>query len=264
MIRTVTFALAALGLAASFSGAEATTLGLPIFKTAPTTVQVTNEFGPVLLPTDSYTLSFTSTIASAQGAPELVGQSISFSAFFVNGFDPGTVSSSLFIGGVDLHLDAMSFLITPPVATDVFDPGTGLSTFTYSGIFAGFGPRTAAFPDIMLDFVLSAAIPTRQGFLYCQTAAPGTCEFSNIAGLTEINGQAVTVMDSFNYPEGTISNAVATFSTVDGRPIPTTPLPAGGLLLLGAMASLGAFARCRTGRTSRPAQLGAAPAFTTA
>jgi len=47
-------------------------LGLPIFTTAPTAIHVTNQFGPDLVPTPSYTLNLHSVIATAQGAPGLI------------------------------------------------------------------------------------------------------------------------------------------------------------------------------------------------
>lgn len=52
--------------------AQAATLGLPIFTTAPTAIHVTNQFGPDLVPTPSYTLNLHSVIATAQGAPGLI------------------------------------------------------------------------------------------------------------------------------------------------------------------------------------------------
>lgn len=228
------------------SSVDAATVGLPIFTTAPSTVHITNQFGPPGLPTPSYTLNLHSTIDTAQGAPELVGQSIDFSWFYNGGFDDGSVFVSLNIGGQEILADPLmqnnQVLISPPYVEDSFDPGTGLATFSYPGIFAGFGPNTAIFPELTLEFALNALIPTLSGFLYC-TAGMAHCEFSNTAGLTEIGGDPVTVYESFVYPEGHITNAVMTFSTVNGRPVAEVPLPAGGALLFGALGALGVLRR---------------------
>jgi hypothetical protein len=218
--------------------AAAATLGLPTFTTAPSTISIVNEFGGNL-PTGSYTLSLNSIIATADGAPELVGQAIDFSWFYNGGFTGGFGSPSLQIGGVNLLRDPLSsldqLLIGPPIASDVFDPVSNLSTFEYSGIFTGFGPRISTFPEIVLQFVLNAPIPTLDGYLYCNTSNTN-CSFSNTPGLSQINGEAVMVSQSFlGYPEGRITNATMTFSTVDGRTISPVPLPATGLLMLAAL-----------------------------
>ncbi len=247
---TVRFAAAVVSLMVAGHGVDAATLGLPIFTTTPSSVFVTNQFGGNV-PTPSYTLNLNSTIATADGAPELVGQTIAFSWFFNGGFDDGTVTPSLVIGGISVLADPLDqadrVLISPSIASDVFDPVTNLSTFQYSGIFAGFGPRVAAFPDIILQFALNAPIPTKEGYFYCDPNDPSDCQFSNTPGLTEINGSPVVVGQSFlGYPEGTITNAVITFSTVDGRAVAPVPLPASGLLLMGAAGLLAAASRRNT------------------
>ncbi len=236
-------AISASALVLCFAGTSyAATLGFPSFTTAPTTVNVVNEFGPDLTPTPSYTLSVHSTIATAQGVPELVGQAIDFIWF--NG-NVGTGVSFLNIGGQELLFDTLDndreVLVIPPY-TEVYDPITSISTFSYSGIFTGFGPRTGTIPEFVLQFSIDLPIPTKNGFWYC-TAGQATCEFSNIAGLTDLNGQPATLFESFTYPEGAIHNAVLTFSMVDGRPVAPVPLPAGGMLLVCALAGLAALRR---------------------
>ena len=221
--------------------AQAATLGLPIFTTAPTAIHVTNQFGPDLVPTPSYTLNLHSVIATAQGAPGLIGQEIDLTLFVNGGFDDGTVFSHLAIGGQEILADSdggPDRIVVSPPETSAFDPVTGLTTFSYTGIFAGFGPRLSLLPEFLLQFAIDMPIPTLNGYRYC-TAGEAYCEFSNTPGLTEITGQAVTVQSSFlDYPEGTLSNAVMTFSTVDGRAVAPVPLPAGGALMLGALTGL--------------------------
>jgi hypothetical protein len=235
--------------------ASATTLGMPIFNTAPSTIFITNQFDGTL-PTPSYTLSLHSTIATAEGAPELVGQNIDFTWFFDGGFDDGTIFSSLNIGGTEILVDpllrAYELSVGFPYIELSFDPGTGLADWAYPGIFAGFGPRTGIFPEVTLSWALDAILPTREGYLYCATAG-GYCEYSEIAGLTEIAGLPAYVEQSFIFPEGRIDDATVTFSTVDGRQIAPVPLPAGGILFASVLAGLGWRARrsARLRRTHR-------------
>lgn len=239
------FTLAAATLLGLASSTQATVLGLPIFTVEPAIISVTNEFGPDLLPTPSYTLSFNGTIATAEGAPELVGQPINFDWFYEGGFSTGSSSPSLQIGGTEILTDPLlfdnQFLITPPYSS-VFDPVTGLDTFTYTGIFAGFGPVIGTFPDLVIEFSINMPIPTREGYLYC-TLGQADCEFSNSTSVTEIGGVPASLFETYVYPEGRISGATVTFSTVNGRPIAPVPLPAGGLLLMTGIFGLALAAR---------------------
>lgn len=236
------FLLAGLG-----SDAAATTLGLPIFATAPSTIFITNQFDRSL-PTPSYTLSLHSTIDTAQGAPELIGQDIDFTWFFDDGFDDGTISSSLRIGGTEILFDPLSrsydLLAGFPYVELAYDPVTSLADYAYPGIFAGFGPRTAVFPEITLQWALDTLVPTKSGSLYC-VLDDSYCEFSNTAGLTDLGGVPAYARFDFVYPEGVLTNASLTFSTVDGRQVAPVPLPAGGALLLVALAGPGLGARRR-------------------
>jgi hypothetical protein len=235
-VLTVIVSAALAVMSASF--AQALTLGLPSFKTAPASISITNQFSPDGEPTPSYTLSVTTTIASAQGAPGLVGQSLVFYYFFNGGFDDGTVTSTLSIGGTDLGLQTdagNSFLISPPLAVpQVLDP-----VFTYAGIFEGFGPNAGAFPEINLLFELSQSVPTLHGYRYCFDSCT-KFEFSNIGGLTEISGIPVVLDSDLGlYPEGTIRDAVLTFSTVNGRPtVSAVPLPTSVILFMSALVAL--------------------------
>jgi hypothetical protein len=226
----------------TLSGANATSVGLPSFMTAPTNISITNQFDVFGLPTSSYTLSFTSTIASAQGADALVGKPIHFSFYDEFGYDDGTqAENDLTIGGIDLQMQYLAprqIMISPPVASETDDPATGLLIFDYDGIFAGFGPRISLYDTISLVFTLPAGLPTKTGFLYCE-ANSSFCEYSNIAGLTEIRGHLVSVDQTFTYPEGEMRNAAVTFATVQDRKFSPVPLPAGGWLFAAALSLLG-------------------------
>lgn len=242
----------AAGLSVLAAPALAATFGLPIFTTAPGSVFIVNEFGPDLMPTPSYTLSFTGTIGSAQGAPELVGQTIDFSWFFDGGYNPGTVGSALRIAGTDILNDALAndhqFLAYPPLDREEdFDPVSGLATFFYSAPSQGFGPNRALFPEVLMEFSVSAPLPTRTGYRYC-SADFSLCEFSQLAGLTEIGGLPVTVDTIFNYPEGRLDGATLTFWTVNGRDPAPVPLPAAGGVLALALVALAGVARRRRAR----------------
>ncbi len=230
------------------STATAATLGMPIFTTAPSTVYVTNEFGPNLMPTPSYTVHTSTTIASAQGAPDLVGQTLDFTYFQDLGFSPPFASYQLRIAGIDIMVgptvpEGYMDVILPYVET--YDPISGDTTFTYQGVFSGWGSKLGD-PFQVLAFTLSAALPTLDGYQYCN-ADFSFCEFSNTPGLTDISGVPVTLNDSYlGYPEGQLRNATLTFSTLGGRQVAPVPLPAGGLLLAAALAGLGWRARRRT------------------
>lgn len=250
------FAAAALfGLAAL--PVQAATVGLPIFTTAPATMSFTNEF-IFNRPSPFYTLNYSSTIATAQGAPELVGQALDFTWFYGEGFIVTPVTPSLTIGGFDLTLNAIDevsrFRIVPPVASEV--PAGNLNTFTFAAPFQGFGPVTSAGPDILLQFTVNQPIPTLTGYLYCDAPtenAASFCEFSGTFGLTEIGGIAVQLVETIDYPEGFSQNATLTFGTEGGRAPAPVPLPAGAPLLFGALALLAAVRRGRSQALSRSA-----------
>lgn len=219
-------------LIAAPAASPAATYGQPVFTSAPTTISFTNMFY-FLLPSDLYQIHVApTTIASAAGAPELVGQTLSFDYFSGGWSEDG--SFSLRIAGDELlalPLTGDTLLFGPPYEEEV--PGT----FTYPGIFQGFGPRTQTFPEFVLKFTLSAPVPTKTGFLYCSDDE-SFCDFSNIPGLTEIGGTPVHVRETFVYPEGTLANATITFWTEGGAPLPPVPLPAPAVLLAGGLGLL--------------------------
>jgi hypothetical protein len=231
------------------AGAEATPVSELSFTTSPAAISVVNEFGPDLFPTDSYTISVNTTIGSAVGAPNLVGQSLSFSYFIENGFNPGVVSS-LKIGGTEVLFDPLlndgEFLLTPPIASSSFDLVSGKNIFGYTAPFQDFGPRLGDFPDILMDFVLDKPLPTKTGFEYCTLLE---CEFSTVAGLTAIGGDAVVSTTDIVYTEGTISEGTLTFSAVGGIAKPSTtapvPVPAAGPLMLAGLLASGVMLRRR-------------------
>ncbi len=237
-------------LVATAGAAEALTLGAPIFTTAPGTISILNQF-EFNVPSPVYTLTMNGTIASAVGAPGLVGKSIYFQTTIVFG---GSFDSAMSIDGVDLHPDAANndqVLANMPVATSVYDGATNKNTDTFSGIFSAFGPVTydisTSGGGVLLQYVLSAPLPQITQYEYCEIANPSVCTYSLQAGLTEISG--VPVADNglaFSGPEGTIHDATMTFYTVNGRTTPSpVPLPAGGLLFISALAALGLGSRLK-------------------
>jgi hypothetical protein len=232
-------------LAATSGAAQALTLGAPIFTTAPDDIFILNQFIDSV-PSNQYTLTLNSTIATAQGAPGLVGKTIQFQTT-VRGIGLSD-SVSMSIDGVNLnpggYTDNQIYAYLP-VATSTYDAATNTNTDTFSGIFSPFGPATYDIfiggSGVLLQFILSAPLPQITQYQYCEIADPSVCTYSFQAGLTEISG--VPVADSgldFSGPEGTIHNATMTFYTVNGRTTPSpVPLPAGGLLFISALAALG-------------------------
>lgn len=210
--------------------------GLPILQTAPSTISIVNEFF-FNLPSPFYTISLNSTIASAQGAPDLVGETISLTYF--SGGVGASVPYSFRIRGTELMagpVSETSFLIGP--AYTEITP----NTFVYDDPFSGFGPRTAPFPEIELSFAVNGPLPTKTAYLYCTPPANTDCELSEMPGLTSIDGRPVAVQDTFVYPEGQIADGTVTFWTVDGRPA-VIPLPATLPLLAAALGGLVALRR---------------------
>jgi hypothetical protein len=241
-------------LFATAGAAEALPLGTPIFTTAPGNISILNQF-EFNLPSDTYTLTLNSTILTAQGAPGLVGKTIHFQTTILGTVQ--TVNVSMSIDGVDLNpfgYTGNQIFANPPVATSDYDAATNTNTDTFSGIFSPFGPVTYSFfnsGSVLLQFVLNAPLPLITQFEYCETADPRRCTFSLQDGLTEINGQPVFLAILAEGPEGTIQNATMTFYTVNGRPtISPVPLPAGGLLLMTALAALGFGSRLKERRSA--------------
>jgi hypothetical protein len=238
MRKALTATIAASALAAICTSAEAITVGLPIFTTAPGSINVVNEF-VFNRPSPFYTLSYTGTIASADGAPELVGQPISFSFSTVR--DDAPIS----IGGVNLTPfpgnggPGDTLLISLPIDSQC--DASGNCTDTFSGIFTGFNP-VPAFTDIQLLFTLSALLPTKTGYFFCLDSNPSDCTQVTDPTLTQLGGQPGFIMAE-NYIEGQLRNATITFSTVDGRPVSPVPLPATAWLLMAGLAGLGGMAR---------------------
>lgn len=232
------------------TGAEASPVGTPLFTTAPATIFITNEFGTDLFPTDSFSVSVTTTIGSADGAPNLVGETLVFHYFIDNGFAVSP-TASLVIDGVETMFDPLlfdgQFLFGPPVDTAVFDPGTGNDIFTYDAPFDDFGPRTDIFPEILFEFLINDPLPTRTGFEY--VTAGGDIIFDNTPGITSFGSSpddAVVSSTEITYTEGTISGGTITFFTVGGPPPATVPLPAGLWLMLGGLGTAGLLARRRS------------------
>jgi hypothetical protein len=235
-------------LTMSASCASALTLGLPIFTTTPGDIHLLNQFQDSV-PSSEYTLSLLSTIASAQGAPGLVGKTINFEITIesISGFSR---DARLSIDGVDLNAFAGAFgrgdtvSLSLPISSSVYDPATDKTTDSFAGIFSSFGPVTygvGSYSDVFLQYVLSTTVlPQTVVYEYCQTAHPSICELSKDPNLTEIGGEPVDLGLEFSGPEGTLRGATMTFSTVNGRPVPSpVPLPAGGLLLAAALSALG-------------------------
>jgi hypothetical protein len=224
--------------------AQAVTAGLPTFTTAPGTIHVVNQF-IFGLPSQSYTISYAGTIAEAQGAPQLLGQDIQFT-YTVNPPD-FTSPYSFSIGGVDIlsgpGLSSDSVFVSLPLESFELDPATNFTTFGYGGIFSDFGPRTQPFPELELLFQLSS-LPLKPGYFYCEIDTD-VCEFSNVAGLTEINGNPVLLFDTFNYPEGTVANGIISFATMGEKAISPVPLPPAIWLLTVAVTGLGVLRRGR-------------------
>lgn len=220
--------------------AQAASYGTPVFTTTPGTVSITNWFWAGL-PSDIYTISYSGAVATSLGAPELVGQPLTL--YYSNGGTTAEIGPmSLEIGGTEIALDAGSDPFTMIVLPPYLEPEPG--TFTYPGIFAGFGPRSTPFPDFTLAFDLGAALPVKTGFLYC-SADDSFCEFSDIAGLVEIGGIPVGVEYGIDYVEGVLGDTAISFATEGGAPLPPVPLPAAGLLLAGGIAALGTLRRRR-------------------
>jgi hypothetical protein len=234
--------------------AQAVTLGEPVLTTEPGTLTFVNQFGPDLLPTASFTMTYTGLIATAQGAAALAGRSISFTWFFADGFNDGSILTQLIIDGIDLlaentGTDPYRIGIFPPLETVTATPDPTVFTYDYAAPFAGFGPRTGPFDRVELLLTLGAPVPMKEGYLYCTLGLPADCSFSDIAGLTELNGQPVALDQTLTYPEGTLFRSTLGFSTVlDDQPTPI-PVPAGGALLALALGGLAAVGR----RARRPA-----------
>lgn len=243
-------ALAAAFVTIAALPASAATVGLPILKTAPGTLTFVNEFGPDLLPSNLFTMSFTGSIASAQGASDLVGATLGFSMLVSDygGFYFEMAPSDFFtIAGENIvQLGASEDIIpaTFPLAGDV-DNGDGTWTFTYQAPFSGFGPQIGNYPEVLLQFSWTGGYPMKNGYLYGPCADAYGCvggEWSDeLIAFDPSN--PLWLWDDFVYVEGKINNAVITLSTVGGTPPAPVPLPAAGWLLGAALVGLGAARR---------------------
>ena len=227
---------------------HASSLGTPLFTTAPADISVVNSFAfggqlgtTPFGPFRSYDVSVSTTIASTSGLPGLVGQTLEFTYGVENDVVAGGVYS-LRIGGRELLIDPLSkrgeFLFSPPIATEE-NLGGDVRRYTYEAPFTGFGPREGMFPEFVMAFSINQGVPLRQGYESCN--ADVVCEFSN-APLTEIAGKPVVNSINYFYPEGTVENGTITFFTPGGPPLEAIPLPASAFLLMGAIGLLG-FAR---------------------
>lgn len=237
--------------------AAAATVGLPILTSAPGTLSFVNEFGPELLPTNLFTMSFNGTIASAQGAPELAGATLSFSMFVSDygGFYIEDAPGNHFtIGGENIMLLGASHDVIPaffPIASEV-DNGDGTWTYTYHAPFNGFGPKTGDYPDVALQFSWTGGYPSKDGYLYGPCAEAYGCaggDWSNTP-LDFDPENPLYLWEHFVYVEGSITDAVITLATVGGPApeIPPVPLPAAGWLLGAAVFGLGVARRRPTSR----------------
>jgi hypothetical protein len=210
MAKILTTAIAAAAcLATAYTASEAVVVGLPIFTTAPGSVSVVNEFQSNY-PSSFYSLSYSGTIASAQGAPELVGQTISFH------FSTLELHASLTIGGVNVTpfsgfnaFNDESFDIRPP-EDFICDP-SGNCTETYTGIFVGFNPVPVSGPSVDLLFTLSSLLPTRTGYFFCYDDNAADCTQVTDPTITEMGGRTGFVVNQ-SYIEGTLPNPQLAFS----------------------------------------------------
>jgi hypothetical protein len=98
-------------LVATAGAAQALTLGAPIFTTAPGTISILNQF-EFNLPSPAYTLTMNSLIASAVGAPGLVGKSIHFQTTIFDGF--GSYDSSM-----SIEISLLQPVRTTPLRTKI-------------------------------------------------------------------------------------------------------------------------------------------------
>jgi hypothetical protein len=244
MFKALVISAALVGFTSLENRAEAVVLGEPTFTTAPATVSVVNmfsSFGGDFFPTSRYVLRTSTTIASAQGAPSLVGQSFEFGfdsvsdeAIFSIGGDSATAFSSSpnLTGTGNLFLSGIEDFICTPAGCDL----------GFRGVYAAFPYDPAKSGSLELQFTLNFALPNRQGFEYCFIDNPSDCRFSNTAGVMEIDGRPVRG-NSFTYAEGSVRDATISFATIDGRPVSPVPLPATAWLLIAGIAGLGGMAR---------------------
>lgn len=252
--------LSALGLLAVPAASFAATLGLPVFTTAPSTIFVTNDFGPSNYP-GAYSLRINAPVVSAQGAPGFVGETITLAT---NEFLDPEVYGDLSIGGVNLYDPFSGFTLSYDEAanqgtaefllpfTEVLDPVTNEYVLDFDDFFTPFFPggEPTELTQVTLAFTLSAPLPTKRFAYYCFTdVAPGSeCEVNENAGadlLTTVDGRPVEedLEISTSYFDGKVDDVVATFYTVGGPPVPEVPLPASVWLLGGALGGLAAWRR---------------------
>jgi hypothetical protein len=226
--------IAAATLKAICTTAQAVTVGLPIFTTAPGSINVVNEF-TFNYPSSDYSLNYTGTIASAEGAPGFVGQTISLNV------NTSRLEVSLEIGGTSFTSFGVNPInVAPPVNIEC-DPSGNNCTETFTGIFSAFNPVSSSF-DIDLLYTISAALPRTTGYFFCLDSNPTNCTQVSDPTITELGGEPGFVVTE-NYIEGQLRNATITFSTVDGRPVSSVPLPATAWLLMAGIAGLGGMAR---------------------
>lgn len=234
---------------------HAATLGLPIFSTAPGTINFVNQFHvhsqyKSIPEAQDFSLSSQCVISSVQGAPGLISKALDiFLGPALYGF--GAMSLNIdrtAIGGFYIAHDAegFHFSIQPPVENSVVDPVTGLETVEFLGILAAFGPKTfmpGFYNGVTLLGVVRAPLPRMDGTVCCQIAHTDLCEFSNLIGLSDLNGlpvaEALNWSGANGYVEGSLSGATMTFYTQDGRSVAAAPLPAGGAILLTALPAAG-------------------------
>lgn len=220
--------------------AAAATTGAPTFTTETGTLSFLNnfQFGS---PSDLITLSYTGTIASSIGAPDLVGQTLSYSITYSE--TSGDAFDGAFtVGGVNIFAFPNtddSVIILPSIA-DFTDEADGSFTFDYAGAFAPFGPRNADFPEIELhvDTTILSGSTIKEFFLFCEGASFSDCAQSFDGTADGLGFTNPVLLENYLYTEGQAIGSL-TFSTVGGTPIAAVPLPASSLLLLAGLTGLG-------------------------
>lgn len=212
----------------------ASTIGQPLLVIEDDLAGSTIDFFSGGVPSGTNEVSFSGTVSSSFGAPDLIGASFSFETSLSGFFDDGMTMAlnGEVVQGPLLGRDAVFFssfgvdrllyelTTTPPLAGTLTDPLTpGLSTFLYAGAYAAFGPNLAASPELTfgIEVILDGPLDVRPFEL-----APG---------------------DIIGFVDGPVSVARINVGIIGGPPVPPIPLPAGGLLLLTALGGIAVFKR---------------------
>jgi hypothetical protein len=231
-------------------------LGLPIFTTAPADISIVNEFMSGV-PSEFYSFTLETTIASAPGTPEFVGQTFSmrFSSLPLLGPGGGGSFSIAGLPGVLAEFGSPNgagegrAFVNPPEEF-ACDPA-GNCIIQYVGLYNAFNTRARETPGSdslgseILNYKLNFALPIATGYEYCFDSSVSDCFFSTVEGLIESGGRPVTENFAYSYVEGRVRNATITFSTVGGPTPSPVPIPAAGLLFAAALPTLALVKRRR-------------------